>query len=75
MNVSRIEDGLSILEFHYLLAVENDTVRHFTERHELGLFSKEEHMQAFRKAGLDVSYDHPGLTGRGLYIGVKPVQE
>ena len=50
-------------------------LRHFTERHELGLFSEQEHMQAFRKAGLDVSYDHPGLTGRGLYIGVKPVQE
>jgi ubiquinone/menaquinone biosynthesis C-methylase UbiE len=72
MNVSRIEDGLSIIEFHYLVAVEGEDVSHFTERHELGLFSKEDHMQAFRNSGLHVSYDHEGLIGRGLCIGVKP---
>ncbi|HEY9793474.1 MAG TPA: class I SAM-dependent methyltransferase [Candidatus Obscuribacterales bacterium] len=75
MNVSRIEGGLSIIEFHYLVAAENETVSHFTERHELGLFSKDEHIQAFRKAGLEVSYDQAGLTGRGLYIGVKTVTD
>jgi ubiquinone/menaquinone biosynthesis C-methylase UbiE len=72
MNVSRIEDGMSVLEFHYLVAQENDDVHHFRERHELGLFSKEEHIQAFRNSGLRVSYDDHGLTGRGLCIGVKP---
>jgi SAM-dependent methyltransferase len=71
MNVSRLEDGLSILDFHYLVAT-NQGVDYFTERHQLGLFSQEEYIQAFRKAGLQVSYDEQGLTGRGLYSGVKP---
>ena len=71
MNVSRVENGKSVLDFHYLIAREGASVEHFTERHEIGLFSKDEHMQAFRKCGLSVSYDDPGLIGRGLYVGVK----
>ena len=75
MNVSQVEGGLSVLTFHYLIATEGGTVEHFTESHELALFSHEEHMQAFRKAGLQVSYDTHGLTGRGLYSGVMPAAD
>lgn len=70
MNVSSVEDGLSILDFHYLVATPNG-VEHFTERHELGLFDHEEYVEAFEAAGLTVTYDSEGLTGRGLYIGVR----
>lgn len=72
MNVSRVESGKSILDFHYLIARDGASVEHFTERHEVGLFSKDEHIQAFRKCQLQVSYDDQGLTGRGLYIGAMP---
>jgi SAM-dependent methyltransferase len=73
MNVSRIENGNSVLDFHYLIAREGSGVEHFTERHEVGLFSKDEHIQAFRKCGLQVSYDDQGLIGRGLYLAVMPI--
>lgn len=74
MNVSRIEGDVSVLDFHYLLATP-EGVEYFTERHELGLFSQDEHIQAFRKSGLQVRYDGDGLMGRGLYIGVREPRE
>lgn len=77
MNVSKVEGGVSILDFHYLLGTPAG-VEHFTEEHRLGLFSQEEHIQAFRKSGLDVSYDHggdqDGLLARGMYIGIRPLK-
>jgi len=48
-------------------------VSHFSEEHTLGLFTHENYLTAFRAAGLDVSFDSDGLTGRGLYIGRKPL--
>ena len=42
--------------------------RHASEVHELGLFTKDELMGAFRSAGLQADYDPKGLTNRGLYI-------
>ena len=37
--------------------------------HRLGLYTVEEMTVAFREAGLSVSIDVDGITGRGLYIG------
>lgn len=71
MNVSDEEDGVAILEFHYLIATP-DGARYFTERHEVGLFTHEEYVHAFDAAGLDTVYDQEGLIGRGLYLGVLP---
>jgi len=70
MNVSRVEDGISVLDFHYLVATPAG-VEHFTERHELALFESADYERAFRAAGADAAYDAQGLTGRGLYIGRK----
>jgi ubiquinone/menaquinone biosynthesis C-methylase UbiE len=70
MNVGRLEDELSIIDFHYLVATPAG-VEHFTERHALGLFDQADYMAAFEASGLRVTYDEQGLMGRGLYVGVK----
>jgi SAM-dependent methyltransferase len=44
-------------------------VRTHEERHELGLFSREQYAAAFDRAGVDVEFDPVGLTHRGLYVG------
>ena len=72
MSHSRRRRNLSIIEFQYLVGTKAG-IEHFTEQHELGLFSHADHMAAFRTAGLQVVHDKEGLDGRGLYIGVKPV--
>ena len=54
--------------FHYLVGTPSG-VEHFTEVHEMGLFTHEEHCAAFTAAGMAVTFDEAGLMGRGLYIG------
>ena len=68
VNTSFSKGQLSYFDLHYLIGTPEGTV-HFAERHELGLFAQNEMEAAFRAAGLEVSYDKEGLTGRGLYIG------
>lgn len=59
---------LSILNFHYLIG-SKDGVEYKEEKHKLGLYSVDEMKQAFNDAGLNVSYDPQGITGRGMYTG------
>ncbi len=66
-NTTAREGDTSILDFHFLVVTAAGT-EHFTETHRLGLFSKEEYLEAFRRAGLSVEHDEQGLMGRGLYI-------
>lgn len=73
INISQKEGNISIVNFHFLVAKEgNKDVEHFTETHELGLFTNQEYLEAFKEAGLETIHDPQGITGRGLYIGVKP---
>jgi SAM-dependent methyltransferase len=74
LNTSFAEGRLSYFDFHYLIATPGGT-EHLVERHELGLFERDEMKAAFDAAGLHVSYDADGLTGRGLWIGQKPQKE
>ncbi|GAK60429.1 methyltransferase type 12 [Candidatus Vecturithrix granuli] len=67
MNVSEHIGHLSVLIFHYLIGTRNG-VEYVTECHELGLFSVKQMSDAFRQAGLSVTHDNEGLTGRGLYV-------
>jgi hypothetical protein len=62
---------ISILIFEYLVGTK-DGITHFTEKHEMGLFSANEMQSAFQEAGFEVEYDPVGISGRGLYI-TKPV--
>jgi SAM-dependent methyltransferase len=69
MYTTTVEDGVSVLDIHYLVGTPQQ-VEHFTERHELGVFTDEEYARAVESAGLAVQYDAEGLFGRGLYIGI-----
>jgi ubiquinone/menaquinone biosynthesis C-methylase UbiE len=68
VNTSFSRGRLSYFDLHYLIGTPQGT-EHFVERHELGLFDRDEMTAAFEAAGLQVRYDEEGLTGRGLYIG------
>ena len=70
IDTSSVEDGISILDFHYLVGTP-DGVDHFTERHESGLFSHDDYLDAFSDAGLAVEHDPDGLMGRGLYVALR----
>jgi len=72
INISERKGNVSIVNFHFLVGTQGN-VEHFTELHEIGLFTKEEYMEAFKKADLKTTFDPEGITGRGLYIGIKPV--
>jgi ubiquinone/menaquinone biosynthesis C-methylase UbiE len=61
---------LSLIEFEYLIGRPKG-IEHCLEVHELGLFTKKEYLEAFRRAGLKAVHDAQGLDGRGLYIGTR----
>jgi hypothetical protein len=68
MNLAQREGNVSIFEFEYLLGTP-DAIEHFGgERHELGLFTVEQYLEAFRAASLEAEHDPEGPMGRGLYI-------
>jgi ubiquinone/menaquinone biosynthesis C-methylase UbiE len=71
MSLSRQRGKLSLIEFQYMVGTPKG-IEHSLEIHELGLFTHQEYMDAFKSAGLGVTHDPEGLDGRGLYIGVKP---
>ena len=72
MSHSGMHAGLSVLTLSYLIG-RAEGIEHFQERHELGLFSIEQMMDAIRGAGLEVvEHDPQGLTGRGLYVARQP---
>jgi SAM-dependent methyltransferase len=68
MSLSRRQDRLSVIALHYLRGTANG-ISYYSERLELGLFTKEEMARAFDHARMRVSYDPDGLMGRGLYAG------
>jgi hypothetical protein len=67
MNVPEREGDVSIVEFQYLVGTP-DGIDRFSERHELGLFTVEQYLGAFRAAGLEADHDPEGPMGRGLYV-------
>lgn len=72
MNVNEVIEGnISVIHFHYLIATP-EGVEHFTERHELGLFTHQEYVSAFEQCGLRVIYDEKGLAGKGLFVCINP---
>jgi len=74
MSLSSQKGNISIIEFQYLIGTPKG-IEHDVEILELGLFTKKEYLDAFRSAGLKVIHDPIGLDGRGLYIGMKPLDK
>ncbi|HEX9388515.1 MAG TPA: class I SAM-dependent methyltransferase [Anaerolineales bacterium] len=73
MSHSGKKGKISLLHFEYLIGTSKG-IEHIVEHHEFGLFSHEEYMETFIKAGLDVIHEPEGVDGRGLYIGLKPMK-
>lgn len=67
MSHAQVEDRLSRLHFEYLIG-RAEGIRHEVEVHELGLFTTEEMLDCFRGAGLRVTHDPKGPSGRGLFL-------
>lgn len=61
------------MTFHHLVG-RDGSVRYFAEEHALALFTTEQFVDAFRRAGLVASHDEEGISGRGLVVGVSPVE-
>jgi SAM-dependent methyltransferase len=68
MDISRSDRGIAVIRFHYLVGTP-EGIEHFTEDHQIGLFTHDQYVGAFRAAGLEADHDPEGLMGRGLYVG------
>src|SRR6266704_5479184 len=71
INISKARGPVSAFEYYYLIGTPGK-VQYVVDRGSLGLWTHGEHLEAFRDAGLKVSFDREGLMGRGLYLGAKP---
>ena len=59
-----------VMEFEYLVGTP-ERVERFTERHEVGMFTKEQYLGAVAGAGLGAEWEDEGLFGRGLVLGAR----
>jgi SAM-dependent methyltransferase len=71
MIYSSREGDISVMEWHHLVGIPDKGISYFVETHRLRMFSDSEYRAAFTAAGLRVAWDEEGLTGRGLYVGVR----
>jgi ubiquinone/menaquinone biosynthesis C-methylase UbiE len=70
MNVSGRRGRRSILDMHHLVGTARG-VRHWVERHDLGMFDRRTYLAAFRAAGFRARYLSDGfMKDRGLYVAV-----
>ena len=70
INISRVIGPFSNFEYHYLIGTP-DKIRYVKDKESMGLWSHTEYMNAFKRSGLTTRFDREGLMGRGLYIGLK----
>ncbi len=72
VSTSWLEEGgrVSIVDLHHLVG-RPEGVSYFAERHRMGMFTADEHVQALESAGFEAEH-HPDLfMGRGTYVGVR----
>jgi ubiquinone/menaquinone biosynthesis C-methylase UbiE len=72
LNVSELRGNLSVMDMHYLVAEKDKGVKHFVDRHELGLFEVDETLRIMKTAGLQSKFLRHGLMReRGMFVGLK----
>jgi SAM-dependent methyltransferase len=72
MWVLKERGSISILDMHYLIAEQGGDVKHYVDRHELGLFDRATTLRYMRQAGLRPKFLKQDLSPqRGVYIGVR----
>ncbi|NND01380.1 MAG: class I SAM-dependent methyltransferase [Acidimicrobiia bacterium] len=72
VNNSWLEDDgrVSVMDMHHLVG-RPEGVTHFAERHRMGLFTVDEHLEAIRATGIEAEHRPDLFMGRGTYIGAK----
>lgn len=70
MNISERREDIAVMHMHHLVGGP-EGIEYFVEDHEMTLFTHDQYLGAFAKAGLEASHDPEGLMGRGLYIGIR----
>lgn len=70
MATSTLAGRLWVEDKHYLVWT-LEGIEHVHERTESGAFTRDDHLEAFRRAGLGVEHDPVGLIGRGLFVAVR----
>jgi SAM-dependent methyltransferase len=68
MYVSEKREAIGRMLINFLVGTPRG-VQHFTELHEMGLFSRENFEDAFRRAGLELEYEPNYPGGTGMYFG------
>ncbi len=76
LHVSELKGSVSVMDMHYLIAEKDNCVKHFVDRHELGLFETDETLGTMKTAGLRSRFLRHGLMkGRGMFVGVKEAEK
>lgn len=65
----RTEGDRSLVDMHYLVS-EPGGVRHFVDHQDLALYSLEEYLDAFARAGFEASLLPAGRADRGVFVAV-----
>ena len=60
-------NNIATVDYHHMIGTPSG-IEYFVERHELGLFTSEQYLEAFSGAGLEATLDPTGFFGRGAYI-------
>jgi SAM-dependent methyltransferase len=72
LNTNEVKNNVSIMDMHYLIAEKGKKVKHFVDRHELGLFEIKDTLEIMKSAGLKSKFlKHGFLKNRGVYVGIK----
>jgi SAM-dependent methyltransferase len=66
----RLGAGSAEMEVHFVVA-DASRVHHFSETHAIALFTREEHLDAFERAGCTAEFIEEGPSGPGLYVAVR----
>lgn len=66
-----IDGNVSVMNMHHTVETPEGSYE-FTEEHRLALYTHEEYRHAFEAAGVSFTLDEEGLSGRSLYLGVRP---